>query len=213
MTTPLSELPAIAAGIAHLTSTDPDFAAVMDRFGPLRFTLKPGGFAGLVRIILGQQVSVASAEAIWLKLAAGFDPFTPQVLAPATDEQMRALGLSRQKSRYIRELAKDILEGRLDLAALNGDDEPAIAQITSCVGLGRWTAENYLLFCEGRPDLFPAKDLAILIGLEWLKAMPGRPTPIEGWTYATRWRPHRSAATLMIWHHYMGVISEKRLSR
>jgi DNA-3-methyladenine glycosylase II len=210
----LADLPGIAAGIDHLCGADPDFARVMQRFGPLHFTLKPGGYAGLLRIILGQQVSVQSADAIWQKLKDRIEDISPANLHAIDEEALRACGLSRQKIRYVKGLAADVLEGSLDIEGLKSlDDEAAIARITRCIGLGRWTAENYLLFCEGRADLFPAKDLAILIGLEWLKALPARPTPAEAWAHAARWQPHRSAATLMIWHHYIGEVALKRLSR
>jgi DNA-3-methyladenine glycosylase II len=210
----LSSRPGIKAGIAYLTARDPDFAAVLDRFGPLRFALKPGGFAGLLRIILGQQVSVLAADAIWRKLCLAVPEMTPDAVARTDDESLRAVGLSRQKIRYVKGLAGDILQGRLDLERVGGlDDEDAIAAITKGIGLGRWTAENYLLFCEGRADLFPAKDLAILIGLEGLKAFPARPTPIAAWEYAERWRPYRSAATLLIWHHYIGTVAERRVKQ
>ncbi len=165
----------------------------------------------MVRIILGQQVSVLAADAIWRKLSVAVPDLTPDAVARTDDESLRAIGLSRQKLRYLKELANDILSRRIDLDAIaRMDDEEAIATITTCIGLGRWTAENYLLFCEGRADLFPAKDLAILIGLEWLKRLDERPTPTQAWSHAEAWRPYRSAATLLIWHHYIGTIAERR---
>lgn len=205
----LSDNPAIAAGLAALTQADPDFHAVMARLGPLQFTRKPAGYAGMLRIILGQQVSVLAADAMWRRLSDRFD-IAPALFAGLDNEALRECGLSRQKIRYVKELATDIVDGRLNLMSLDLDDEAAIAAITRSVGLGRWTAENYLLFCEARADLFPAKDLAILIGLEWLKKLERRPSPAEAWEYAQRWRPHRSAATLLIWHHYIGVVADRR---
>ena len=208
---PLASLPGIATGLEELCRMDEDFARAMQRFGPLGFTLKPAGFGGLVRIILGQQVSVSSAEAIWRKLQDRIPKLTSHQVQATGEETLRDCGLSRQKIRYIKGLSGDLLTGSLDLDALRSmDDEEAIAAITCSVGLGRWTAENYLLFCEGRADLFPAKDLAVLVGLEWLKGLPSRPTPMEAWSYAERWRPYRSAATLMIWHHYIGEVALRR---
>ena len=207
----LSEIPAVAEGIAALTTGDPDFAPILSTYGPLQFTLKPGGFPGLLRVILGQQVSVLAADAMWRKLNAAVDPLTPENLLVAGEDTLRSAGFSRQKIRYARGLAEDILSGKLALAAIaTADDEAAIAMITQCIGLGRWTAENYLMFCEGRRDLFPAKDLAILIGLQMLKQGEQRPTPIEAWTYAERWRPYRTAASLLIWHNYIGEIDKRR---
>ena len=207
----LADLPAIAAGLEILAANDADLAPILAKHGPLSFTLKPGGFPGLLRIILGQQVSVQSAEALWSKLTNVINPLTPETLLAAGEDALRAAGLSRQKTRYARGLAYDILSGSLDLASVAVmEDEAAITSITASVGLGRWTAENYLMFCEGRPDMFPAKDLAILIGLQMLRGGAERPTPIEAWTYAERWRPYRTAASLLIWHNYTGEIAARR---
>jgi DNA-3-methyladenine glycosylase II len=204
-------MPGIAEGIDALTAKDAGFRKVLAINGPLQFTLKPGGFAGLLRIILGQQVSVLAAEAIWRKVKATIRPLTPQTVAAANMETLRGCGLSGQKAAYAKALAEKILTGQLDFKKLRrADDEDAIAAMTACHGIGRWTAENYLLFCEGRADIFPAKDLAIMIGLEWLKKMPARPTPIEAYSYAARWRPYRSAATLLLWHHYIAQVKRKR---
>jgi DNA-3-methyladenine glycosylase II len=210
----LSSIPAIAAGIEHLTAHDPDFAKVLADNGPLEFTLKPAGFVGMVRIILGQQVSVLAAQAMWGKLVAGLPEISPTVLAGQSDENLQRFGFSRQKSRYVRDLAADILNDQLDLEALaQMPDEEAIAKLCNCIGIGRWTAENYLIFCEGRADLFPAKDLAILIGLEWLKNFPQRPTFNEAAAYAERWKPYRTAASLLIWHHYIAEVERRSRQR
>ena len=210
----LAEIPGIAAGIAALTAEDADFARVMAENGPLAFTLKPGGFGGMVRIILGQQVSVLAAEAMWRKLETSLPEISPQVLAGQSDEDLKAFGFSRQKSRYVKGLAADILEQRLDLAAVaEMPDEEAIAKLVQSIGIGRWTAENYLIFCEGRADMFPAKDLAILIGLEWLKGFAARPAFTEAMLYAERWTPYRTASSLLIWHHYIGVIERRKQLR
>ncbi len=210
----LADVPAIAAGLKLLTASDPDLAPILSTYGPLGFTLKPAGFGGLLRIILGQQVSVSSAEALWRKLETIIDPLTPETLLAAGEETLRGAGFSRQKTRYARALAEDILARRLVVEhVMAADDEAAISAITRSVGLGRWTAENYLMFCEGRPDVFPAKDLAILLGLQMLKGGEQRPTAIEAWTYAERWRPYRTAACLLIWHDYMGRIALRRKPR
>jgi DNA-3-methyladenine glycosylase II len=210
----LSQLPAIATGIASLTAQDPDFATVLADNGPLAFTLKPGGYAGMVRIILGQQVSVLAAQAMWAKLASGLPAISPEVLIGQSDESLLKFGFSRQKSRYVKGLAADILECRLDLNELaHLPDEEAIAKLCCCIGIGRWTAENYLIFCEGRADLFPAKDLAILIGLEWLKNFPERPTFAAAAAYAERWQPYRTAASLLIWHHYIAEVERRAIQR
>ncbi len=210
----LSEVPEIAEGILNLAATEPGFATALAENGPLRFELKAGGFTGLLRVILGQQVSVLAADAIWRKISAAMPIVSPAAMVEVDDDVLRGCGFSRQKIRYTKGLAADILSGALDLDGLSRlDDEAAIAAITKCIGLGRWTAENYLLFCEGRSDLFPAKDLAILIGMQMLSGAPVRPTHTEAWAQAERWRPHRSAATLLIWHHYIGMVARRKKVR
>jgi DNA-3-methyladenine glycosylase II len=207
----LSTIPGIASGIAALTAQDADFQRVLSDNGPLEFTLKPGGFVGMVRIVLGQQVSVLAAAAMWRKLEAGLPEISPLVLAAQSDADLRLFGFSGQKSRYVKSLAADILEQRLDLEEVaRMPDEDAIARLTQSIGIGRWTAENYLIFCEGRADMFPAKDLAILIGLEWLKGFDHRPGFGEAAEYALRWAPYRTAASLLIWHHYIGTVERRR---
>jgi DNA-3-methyladenine glycosylase II len=210
----LSDVPAIAKGIKALTKKEPGFAQALADNGPLKFEHKPDGFQGLIRIILGQQVSVLAAQSIWRKLEAAMGKITPKKMAAVDDEVLRGCGLSRQKIRYCKGLANDVLSGALDIEGLKTlDDEAAVERITRCIGLGRWTAENYLLFCEARADLFPAKDLAILIGLQMLQGSAVRPTPAEAVVYAQRWKPYRSAASLLIWHHYMGEVARRKKSK
>ena len=207
----LSDVPAISKGIKALTKKEPLFKNVLVENGPLQFQHKPDGFQGLIRIILGQQVSVQSAQAIWLKTETALGKVTPKAMAETDEKTLRSCGYSRQKIRYCKGLANDVLAKSLDVAGLqNLDDEAAIEMITRSIGLGRWTAENYLLFCEARANLFPAKDLAILIGLQMMLGLKERPTSFEAAAYAERWQPYRSAASLLIWHHYTGEIIRRK---
>src|SRR5690606_31998340 len=150
------------AGIDALAQTEPAFAAALARAGYPEPRIRERGYATLLRTIVGQQVSVAAAASIWRKLEEQVGNLAdPAGIARATDEQLRAAGLSRQKASYARSLADEVTSGRLDLDNLPRDDEEAIAALTRIKGIGRWSAEIYLLFAEGRPDMWPAGDLAV----------------------------------------------------
>jgi DNA-3-methyladenine glycosylase II len=157
----------------------------------------------LLRTIVGQQVSVAAARSMWSKLEAayGSPPDLNQLLA-ATDEEMRAAGMSRQKAGYIRSLAELVTSGELDLDSLPEDDEEAIALLTKIKGIGRWSAEIYLLFAEGRPDIFPAGDLAVMVEIGRLMGLEERPSEKALRELAEPWRPYRGAAAVLAWHSY-----------
>ena len=182
---------------------EPGFAAALARVGyPLPRVREPG-YETLLRTIVGQQVSVAAAAAVWRKLEAelGEGCATEQLLARDFDA-LRACGLSRQKQGYARSLAELVTGGQIDLHALPEDDEEAIALLTQVKGIGRWSAEIYLLFAEGRPDVWPAGDLAVQIEVGRILGLPERPSERQTRALAERWRPHRGAAAIMAWHHY-----------
>ena len=165
--------------------------------------IRPTGYATLLRTIVGQQVSVAAAASVWRRLEALLgEDVPPQDLLAADFEALRACGLSRQKQGYARSLCELVVRGELDLAALPEDDEEAIAQLVRIKGIGRWSAEIYLLFAEGRPDVWPAGDLAVQAGLHKLLALPERPAEKETRRLAEAWRPHRGAAAIFTWHCY-----------
>ena len=191
-----------------LATVEPAFAAGLARVGYPGPRLRDRGFATLLRTILGQQVSVASADAVWRKLDATVgDATDPVRIAAATDEQLRAAGLSRQKAGYARSLADELTSGRLPLHALPDDDEEAIAALVAVKGIGRWSAEIYLLFAEGRPDIWPAGDLAVQIEVGRLLGHEQRPTEKQVRDLAEAWRPHRGAAAIFAWHHYNSDMS------
>jgi DNA-3-methyladenine glycosylase II len=155
-----------------------------------------------MRTIVGQQVSVAAATSVWNKLEAQLGQVTPENLLAADFDTLRACGLSRQKQGYARSLSELVVSGELDLHALPADDEEAIEQLTRIKGIGRWSAEIYLLFAEGRPDIWPAGDLAIQAGLGRILGLAERPSEKDVRAAAEGWRPHRGAVTLLTWHCY-----------
>jgi DNA-3-methyladenine glycosylase II len=186
-----------------LAAIEPAFAAALDRAGYPEPRVRDRGYATLLRTIIGQQVSVAAAQSIWNKLEAQVGDLTdPETIAAASDEQLRAAGLSRQKASYARSLAEEVTSGRLDFAQLSEDDEEAIAQLVSIKGIGRWSAEIYLLFAEGRPDIWPAGDLAVQIEIGRILGHEERPPEKLMRDLAEAWRPHRGAAAILAWHHY-----------
>lgn len=189
--------------VEELASREPAFAAVVERHGIPEPRASERGAQTLLRTIVGQQVSVAAARSMWAKLEAAFGspPDLAKLLA-ASDEELRAAGMSRQKSGYIRSLAELVLSGELDLENLPEDDEEAIALLTKIKGIGRWSAEIYLLFAEGRADVFPAGDLAVMIEIGRLLGLPDKPSEKHLRELAEAWRPYRGAAAVLAWHSY-----------
>jgi len=191
----------------ELARREPAFAAVLERHGRPEPRVSPPGATTLLRTIVGQQVSVAAARSMWAKLESAFGspPDLSRLLA-ASDEEMRAAGMSRQKAGYIRSLAQLVMSGELDLDSLPGDNEEAIGLLTRIKGIGRWSAEIYLLFAEGRRDVFPAGDLAVQIELGRLMGFEEKPTEKQLREIGERWRPHRGAAAVLAWHSYNSTV-------
>ena len=189
-------LDALAAG-------DPVLAGIEPMAGPLPWRTRPAGFAGLLQAIMGQQISNQAAAAIWRRLAALPGALDPAGLLALSDEALRAAGLSRPKVAHSRALAAAFAEGRLSQAALEAlPDQDAVAAISAVRGLGPWTAEVYLLFALGRPDVFPAGDLALAASAADLYGLSGRPGPTALRAFADRWRPARALAARLLWHHW-----------
>ena len=185
-----------------LAAVEPRIAAALAQAGYPEPRTSPRGYQTLLRAIVGQQVSVKAAASMWAKLIALVgDPPDPERLLEASDEALRSAGLSRQKASYARSLAEDVLSGRLDFNALPEDDEEAIARLVHVKGIGRWTAEIYLLFAEGRRDIWPAGDLAIQIETGRILGLEGRPDEKTVRALAEAWRPHRGAFAVFAWHH------------
>jgi DNA-3-methyladenine glycosylase II len=190
-----------------LASMEPAFAAVIEKHGMPEPRTSERGVQTLLRTIVGQQVSVAAARSMWAKLEAAFgSPPDLHRLLAASDEELRAAGMSRQKSGYIRSLAELVISGELDLENLPEDDEEAIALLTRIKGIGRWSAEIYLLFAEGRADVFPAGDLAVMVEIGRLMGLADKPTEKQLRELAEAWRPYRGAAAVLAWHSYNSAV-------
>ena len=193
----------IQSAVEALASREPAFAGVVEKFGVPEPRRSERGAQTLLRTIVGQQVSVAAARSMWAKLEGEFGaPPDLHLLLAASDEELRAAGMSRQKAGYIRSLASLVISGELDLEALPQDNEEAIALLTKIKGIGRWSAEIYLLFAEGRPDVFPAGDLAVMVELGRLLGLPDKPSEKQLRELAEAWRPYRGAAAVLAWHSY-----------
>ena len=186
-----------------LAGREQAIAAVLERIGYPEPRQRQPGYETLLRTIVGQQVSVAAAASVWNKLEAQLgEGCTPDALLAKDYDTLRACGLSRQKQGYARSLAELVTSGALDLHALPADDEEAIASLVQIKGIGRWSAEIYLLFAEGRKDIWPAGDLAVQIAIGTIFGLPERPSEKAIREMAEAWRPHRSTMAIMAWHHY-----------
>lgn len=193
------ETPAcVAEGAAWLAARDPRFAQALSVTGPLPLRRKPDGFAQLLSAIVSQQVSVASANAIWNRLRDA-KLTGPRKILWATDDDLRAVGLSRQKIRYARALA----EARIDFNALRGiPTADLIAELTQVSGIGVWTAEIYAMFSLGRADVFAPGDLALQESARLLFDLPERPKERALRNMADAWSPWRSVAARLLWAYY-----------
>ncbi|HXT82652.1 MAG TPA: DNA-3-methyladenine glycosylase 2 family protein [Acetobacteraceae bacterium] len=198
--------PAARAALDSLLSQDADLAGVLTRAGPLPWRSREPGFAALLHGIVAQMLSNQAAAAIWGRVRVVPGALDPAGLLALSDETLRGVGFSRPKVVHARALATAFLDGTLEqerLAAM--EDEAAIEAIASVRGLGRWTAEVYLLFALGRPDVFPAGDIALAASVAHLKGLPARPAPAALRDYAEQWRPARSLAARLLWHHWRHV--------
>jgi DNA-3-methyladenine glycosylase II len=200
----------------ELAASDPMMADVIDRLGPLdlakrlsrRNEERPADvFGALLRSIVGQQLSTKAARAIYLRMLGLFDgPPTPEAMLALTEGDLRGVGFSRRKVEYVHDLATHVLDGELELDHLEAlDDEEAIAEISSVRGLGRWTAEVFLLLHLGRPDVIVGGDLGIRKAIMVEDGLEAMPTPKEVEARAERWRPNRSLACLYLWESLHAV--------
>lgn len=186
-----------------VATREPAIAAALARAGYPEPRLRERGYRTLLRTIVGQQVSVAAAASVWRKLEDLLGADIPADTLLASDfDALRACGLSRQKQGYARSLCELVTRGEIDLHALPADDEEAIAQLVRIKGIGRWSAEIYLLFAEGRPDIWPAGDLAVQAGLARILSLPERPNEKATRELAEGWRPHRGSVSILTWHCY-----------
>ena len=200
---PLDEA-SLALAVDRLAARDPVLAASVARHGHPPLWARAPGFPTLVHIILEQQVSLASARAAFDRLAVARAPLAPATFLELGDGELLEIGFSRQKARYGRELARAVLDGRLDLDALGSlDDEAVDAQLTAIPGIGPWTATIYRLMVLGRADAWPAHDLALAQAVADLQGRSARPDAREMAALADSWRPWRAVAARILWHHYL----------
>lgn len=193
----------IDAGLAALRDLDPRLDAVMEIAGPVPLRLRPPGFEGLARIIVAQQISVGAAEAIWNRFAATLGAVTPEAYLDATPEALRAAGLSQPKVRTLGAIAEACAGGAIDLAAVaEMPAEVAHVEMTRLKGVGPWTADIYLLFCAGHPDIWPAGDLALQNAVQDAFTLEARPAEKPCRAIAEAWAPWRGVAARLFWAYY-----------
>lgn len=197
----------IAAAREALVALDPALARAHAQTPPFEWRLRTGGFEGLFRMIVEQQVSVAAAAAIWKRVVEGLDgDLTPRSVLALDVERLRTFGLSGQKARYGHEIARAQVEGRIDFDHLETlSDEEAVARLVAIKGVGKWTAETFLMFCEGRLDVFPGGDIALQEAMRWADGTALRPREKEAYARAEMWRPHRGVAAHLLWGWYGAV--------
>lgn len=193
----------IKHGLDSVAALEPGFARALKVAGYPEPRIRERGYGTLMRTIIGQQVSVAAAASMWRKFEAHVGPdLSLERVLESDFDTLRACGLSRQKQGYMRSLCELVVSGGLDFDTLPEDDEEAIKQLTQIKGIGRWSAEIYLLFAEGRGDIWPAGDLAVQAGLHKLLDLPERPSEKATRAMAEAWRPHRGATAIFTWHCY-----------
>ena len=197
----------IDAARRTIVEIDPLLARAHAQTRAFEWRRRIGGFEGLFHMIVDQQVSLASAAAIWARVEAGLGGEVTPGRVLATDiETLRSFGLSIQKATYSHEIALAHVEGRIDFDHLERlSDEEAIARLVAIKGVGKWTAETFLMFCEGRRDVFPAGDIALQEAMRWTDGAALRPREKEAYARAEAWRPHRSVAAHLLWGWYGAV--------
>ena len=196
----------LITAVDTLTAQDAALAGVVERFGYPPLWPREPGFPTLLKLILEQQVSLASAQAAYDRLLGVVGMLTPERLLALNDETLRTVGFSRQKARYARLLAEAVLNGSLDVdALLHLDDESVRTELQKITGIGPWTAEVYLLMALLRPDVWPRGDIALASAAQQVKGLPSRPSQAELHDLAEQWRPWRAVAARILWHHYLSA--------
>jgi DNA-3-methyladenine glycosylase II len=204
MPDPALDLDRLHAAVEVLAERDPDLAAIRARHGPPPLWDRDPGFATLVAIVLEQQVSLRSAAAALERLRRAAGSVEPEAIVQLGEPGARAAGLTRQKARYVVALAEAAVDGRFDSTALaTADDEDARARLTSLLGVGRWTADIYLLMALGRPDIWPDGDLALASAMRRAKDLASLPDAATQRQLAEQWRPWRAVGARLLWHAYL----------
>lgn len=190
--------------VRELSRRDRLLAEIVHDCGPPPLWGRDANFGTLIRIILEQQVSLASAKAAFNRLLSSVEPLVPERFLLLDDESLKIIGFSRQKSGYGRNLARAIVEGELDLDALQGmDDDQVRGKLTAIKGIGTWTADIFLLMALRRPDVWPRGDLALAVAIQHLTGRDTRPMQEEIDRMSESWRPWRAVAARMLWQHYL----------
>lgn len=193
----------LAEGIAVLAA-EPVFSRILEIAGPPRFRRRRNGFGTLLHIILEQQVSIDAAAAMHRRLVTLCRPLAPEAFLALDDATLRSCGFSRQKMGYARDFAAAVANGRFDFVRLAAaDDETVLKELLAIRGIGRWSAEIYLLFALGRPDIWPAADLGLQMGIAEQLGLGSRPSELETRQHGAAWRPWRSVATCIYWQSYL----------
>jgi DNA-3-methyladenine glycosylase II len=194
----------LALAVGELAARDPDLRGIVERFGPPPLWDRPAGFATLAFIVLEQQVSLASARAAFGRLSAAAGELTSDRFLQFDDAELLAIGFSRQKTAYVRNLARAVSSGELDIDALPGlDDDGVECSLVALAGIGPWTASIYLIEALLRPDVWPATDMALAAAVAEVKRLGARPGTQEMLALAEPWRPWRSVAARLFWHDYL----------
>jgi DNA-3-methyladenine glycosylase II len=200
----------IALAARGLAARDKMLGAIHAAHGDPPLWQRATGFPTLVHIILEQQVSLKSAKSMLVRLERAIQPFTPERFVELGDGYLRSLGVTRQKSAYLVDLAAAIVNGELSFEQLaRMSDDEARVMLTRVKGIGSWSADVYLLMAMRRADIWPAGDLALAVAMQELKRLATRPGPEELERFAEQWRPHRAVAARMLWQYYLG----KKISR
>jgi DNA-3-methyladenine glycosylase II len=204
----------LAVFARDLATRDKQLAGIFKRHGPPPLWRRATGFGTLVHIILEQQVSLRSGKAMFDRLNASIDPFTPEQFVFRGEAYLRSLGVTRQKSAYLVHLASLIATGELNIPRLSRmDDHDARFALMQVKGIGSWSADVYLLMAMRRADIWPAGDLALAVAAKDLMGLTTRPTPEQLELLAERWRPHRAVAARMLWQYYLAKKADTKKSR
>ena len=195
---------ALARGLSYLSARDRDLARILEELGPPPMWEREEGFPTLLRIILEQKISLASAQAVYDRLVAICRPLTPERFLELDDATLKTVGFSRQKMVYVRDLARSIIEGRLDLLQLHEmEDEEARGELLKVKGIGPWTADIYLLMALRRMDVWPRGDLALAVAAQRIKGLRSFPRAEELDALGAAWQPWRAVAARLLWHYYL----------